>query len=247
MHSLLLAATLLTGIGDADTTYLYRALFVRAAPGELVALMELYEQRMPVFEEGSGQPFVLRHRQGDQWDLMYLFPMESFGHYWSSEQTERRGAAAARAGLADDAFERRTLELVSWREELFVRGPPLETVRAALEAGTLFHLEIFLALPGKRSALVREREMENAYLAAVGRPTNLIFVRAGGAAWDAFTLGVYRDLAHYAEGDAVPPDQANAAARAAGFESASRIGTYLRTLMSSHHDTIGRIEQRGGR
>jgi hypothetical protein len=241
MQSLLIAAALLTGIADADTTYLYKALFVRAAPGELLSVMALYEDRMPVFAAGAAQPFVLRHRQGDHWDLMYLFPIGSFARYWSDEEADRRAAAAAESPLSDDEFERRVLTRVSWREELFVKGPPLETVRAALQGGTLFHLEIFLALPGKRAALLREREMENAYLAAVGRPTNLIFTRAAGAAWDAFTIGVYRDLAHYAEGDAVPSDQADAAARAAGFEASSRIGTYLRTLMSSHHDTIGRI------
>ena len=241
MHSLLVAATLLAGIADADTTYLYKALFVRAAPGELLTVMQLFEERMPVFAAGAGEPFVLRHRQGDHWDLMYLFPMESFTRYWSDGQAERRRAAAANSPRSDDAFERRVLERVSWREELYVKGPPLEAVRAALEGGTLFHLEIFLALPGKRAALLEEREMENAYLAAVSRPTNLIFTRAAGAAWDAFTIGVYRDLAHYAEGDAVPSDRADAAARAAGFEASSQIGTYLRTLMSSHHDTLGRI------
>jgi hypothetical protein len=81
MHSLLIVATLLTGITDADTTFLYKALFVRAAPGELLSVIELYEDRMPVFAAGASQPFVLRHRQGDHWDLMYLFPIESFAHY----------------------------------------------------------------------------------------------------------------------------------------------------------------------
>ncbi|UCF39764.1 MAG: hypothetical protein JSW43_08440 [Gemmatimonadota bacterium] len=241
MPSLLIALALMVGTADADTTYLYKALFVRAAPGELVSLIELYEERMPVFEAGAGRPFVLRHRQGDQWDVFYLFPMESFERYWSEGQAARRAAAAAGSPRSDHEFERLVLQRVAWREELYVKGPALETVRAALEGGTLFHLEAFIAVPGKRAELLREREMENAYLAAVGRPTNLIFTRAAGAAWDSFTIGVYRDLAHYAEGDAVPAEEADAAARAAGFEAADRIGTYLRTLMSSHHDTIGRI------
>ncbi len=241
MHLLLLAATLMAAATDADTTYLYRALFVRAAPGELLGVMQLYQNRMPVYEAGAARPVVLRHRQGDQWDVMYLWPMRSFAHHWSVEQVERRATAAASSGVSDEEFESRVLERVAWREELYVKGPPPEIVRGLMEGGTLFHLEIFLALPGKRQELLREREMENAYLAALGRPTNLIFTRAAGAAWDAFTIGVYRDLQHYAEGDAVPPEQADAAARAAGFEAANRIGTYLRTLMHSHHDTIGSI------
>ena len=60
---------------------------------------------------------------------------------------------------------------------------------------------MFDAVPGKLDELVREREMENAYLAAVGRPRNLIFRREFGAAWDAFTIGAYRDWRHYAERD----------------------------------------------
>jgi hypothetical protein len=97
---------------------------------------------------------------------------------------------------------------------------------------------MFQALPGRRADLFREREMENAYLKAVVRPQNLIFVRDQGAAWDLFTIGFYRDLKHYAESADIPEAAQEAAARSAGFESASRIGPYLRTLISSHHDTL---------
>ena len=64
------------------------------------------------------------------------------------------------------------------------------------------------------------------YLAAVGRPRNLIFRREFGAAWDAFTIGAYRDWRHYAERDLVTPDQARAAAVAAGFASDQAIGLH---------------------
>ncbi|UCG85023.1 MAG: hypothetical protein JSW71_13885, partial [Gemmatimonadota bacterium] len=73
----------------------------------------------------------------------------------------------------------------------------------------------------------------------IDRPQNLIFTRAAGAAWDSFTLGVYRDLKHYAESADIPQELQQQAALAAGFEGADRIGTYMRTLIQRHNDTLG--------
>ncbi len=42
----------------------------------------------------------------------------------------------------------------------------------------------------------------------------------------------------YAESADISEAAQDAAARAAGFESESRIGPFLRTLISSHHDTL---------
>jgi hypothetical protein len=80
--------------------------------------------------------------------------------------------------------------------------------------------------------------MENAYLRALKRPENLIFVRDQGASWDLYTIGAYRDLKHFAESAGIPEADQETAAKAAGFESANRIGPYLRTLISLHHDTL---------
>ena len=80
--------------------------------------------------------------------------------------------------------------------------------------------------------------MENACLKALKRPENFIFVRDQGVAWDLFTIGAYRDLKHFADSASIPETEQDAAAKAAGFEAANRIGPYLRTLISSHHDTL---------
>ena len=53
------------------------------------------------------------------------------------------------------------------------------------------------ALAGKQYELLKEREMENAYLKALKRPENLVFIRDQGASWDLFTVGTYRDLKHF--------------------------------------------------
>jgi hypothetical protein len=97
---------------------------------------------------------------------------------------------------------------------------------------------MFHALPGRLSDLEREREMENAYLRALSRPQNAIFVRDQGGSWDLFTIGFYRDLKHYAESADIPETSQESAAKAAGFEGARAIGPYLRTLIGSHHDTL---------
>jgi hypothetical protein len=165
---------------------------------------------------------------------MLLFPIGSYSDYYSSERVARREKAAR--------FARSVLERIrdstGWQEDVFVSGPPLAEVRSGFAAAGFFHVEMFHALPGKRSDLSREREMENAYLRALNRPQNLIFVRDQGAAWDLFSVGFYRDLKHYAESADIPEASQEAAAKAAGFESARHIGPYLRTLISSHHDTL---------
>jgi hypothetical protein len=128
--------------------------------------------------------------------------------------------------------------LVAWREELLVRGPDLDTVRDRIEGAGYYHVEMFVALPGKRNELLGQRRMENDFLRRIERPENLIFVRVGGASWDLFTLGVYRDLKHFAESADVPEEIQEQAAVAAGFDRADRIGTYLRELIAYHNDTL---------
>lgn len=223
----------------APSPYLYKTMFVRAAPGKLLDLIALYKERMPVYDaSGDARPFWMRHSQGDQWDLMLLFPMESWSAYYGSERIARRNRAAAQSRLPQADFARRFYELAAWHEEVFVEGPPLDTVRKQFEGAAFYHVEIFISLAGKQGELRKQREMENAYLAGMGRPTNLIFTHDQGAAWDLFTIGFYRDLKHYAESADVPPAKQDAAAKAAGFAGADAVGPYLRTLIASHHDTL---------
>ena len=163
---------------------------------------------------------MLRHSQGDFWDLMLLEPIAGYAEH-----------------IGDRPSEPATLELVAWREDGFYRGPPWSTL-AAYETSSLFHVEMFVALAGKRAGLVEQREMENIYHGALKRPTNAIFVRELGASWDCFTIGAYDSWKHYAEQDDIAEEDAERAAKAAGFDGAATIGTYLRTLIRSHHDTL---------
>jgi hypothetical protein len=238
MIALLLAALLAAGSPQSGDGYLYRTLLVRAAPGELLELIDLYKERMSVYEAAGEQPYWMRHTQGDQWDLLLLFPMGSFADYYAAERIARRDRAAEASGHSEAAFQSELDARIAWREEVYVLGPALQVVDSAFAGAGYFHLEAFIALPGKREALLEERHMENAYLAGIDRPLNLIFTRVAGAAWDLYTIGFYRDIKDFAGSADVPAQLAETSARAAGFEGADRIGTYMRTLIQWHRDTL---------
>lgn len=235
MRTVLLISVLFlipSGANAAGSGYLYNAKFVQAAPGKLLALIDHYKSRMSGYSTaGDEPPMWIRHSQGDKWDLMLLFPMGSYGEYYRADRVAKRQKA-------EQAVEEKFRELVAWQEDLIVYGPPLADLRAAFAKAAFFHLEIFQSLPGKQADLYKEREMENAYQKALGRPENYIFVRDQGASWDLFTLGFYRNLKHYAESADIPEKDQESAAKSAGFEASNRIGPYLRTLIAVHHDTL---------
>lgn len=228
------------GPPSAEPATLYKTTFVRAAPGKLLDLISLYKERMAASDaSGDERPFWWRHTQGDQWDLMLLFPMGSYSEYYSSERAARRKKAAGASSLSPEEFMRKLNACSAWREDIFVLGPPLESVRKAFDGTAYYHIEIFIALPGKQEELFKEREMENIYQVATGRPENMIFVRDQGAAWDLFTLGCYRDLLHWASSPDISKEKRAAAARQAGFSDPDEIGPYMRTLIDMHRDTMG--------
>lgn len=240
MLAVIAAASLLAGPVPAvqQAPIVYRTVFLQAAPGRLMELVELMRSTLPVYQRaGLPAPLLARHTQGDRWDILLVEPVESLEAYYSPAGV-RRWDEAAGAGLTVADVRRRLDPLVAWREELLVSGPPLEEFqRRNAEAG-FYHLEIFIALAGMRDSLHRERLMEDDYSRRMGRPDNLVFRRIGGAAWDEYTIGYYRDLQHYAAPSGRTPAEENAAAVAAGFPSSSEIGATLRRYIALHHDTL---------
>jgi hypothetical protein len=219
--------------------FLYRVALIRAAPGRLLDLIELLkEERDLLADIREPMPYWMRHTQGDQWDLMILYPMGSFYEYYEPERTKRRNEYGVWKGLSYEQLQFEADLLTSFREEVFVRGPAPEILQEAFGRNAFYHAEMFVALPGRRARLLEERRMENRYLRILGRPENLIFVREAGGPWDSFTLGFYRDLQHYAEAHELRSEDEEMAARAAGFEGADRIGNFLRSLILYHHDTL---------
>lgn len=221
---------------------LYRFVMIQAAPGKLPDLIDLYRQRVPVIVAGGDEaPIFVRHSQGDRWDLLVIFPSGSYTDYYSRERIARRDEAARGSGLDGGAYLRRMYELIAWHEDVFVHGPPLAELRAYLTGTTVAHFEMMQALPGKRDELIAERQMESAFNSLRGRPAMLTFTHDQGAAWDVITLDAWRDWRQYGELQMVPADVSEAAAKKAGFASADAVGVYMRSLISTHHDTLGTI------
>ncbi len=240
MRKLILFVLLFLCSAVAESADLYKIMMVRAAPGRLFDLIDMYRARMPVYDaSGDERPLWMRHTQGDQWDLLFIFPLGSFSEYYSPERVARRDRAARDAGMPQPEFAKLFYQNAAWHEDVYVEGPPLDTLKKTYAGAGFFHAEMFIALPGKQDELLKERGMENAYGKAVGRPENFTFVHDQGAAWDVISLGFYRDFDHFAETRRVSAADANAAAKAAGFEDADHVGPYLRTLIATHHDTLG--------
>ncbi len=252
MLTLSLALTLLTtasspmqtGLASARQapTELYRFVLIQAAPGRLLDLIDLYRRRLPVIAAGGDEPpFIVRHSQGDRWDLAVIYPSGSFTAYYSAERVRRREDAARASGVSSEQFANEFYDLVAWHEDVYVEGPPLREFRDYMKSVGLVHLEMFQALAGKRDALIEERQMESAFNRARSRPEALLFTHEQGAAWDVITLDGFRNWRHYAESETIPPEVSDAAAKKAGFANADAIGPYLRSLIALHHDTLGTV------
>jgi hypothetical protein len=242
MLQLLFALNLLAGPQPAPSPELYRFVLIQAAPGRLLDLIDLYKKRIPVIAAGGDEvPFIVRHSQGDRWDLVVIYPSGSFTSYYSADRVRRREGAAAASGVTGEQFAKQFYDLVAWHEDVYVEGPPLAAFRDYVKDVGLVHLEMFQALAGKRDQLIAERGMESAFNRARARPEALLFTHEQGAAWDVITIDAFRNWRHYAESETIAPDVNEAAAKTAGFANADAIGPYLRSLIALHHDTLATV------
>jgi len=214
---------------------LYRVITVRAAPGEFAAWLGQCDAiRTAYVKRGDRAPFILRHTQGDHWDLMLIEPWGSFEEYLAPERTAKRQAAPE----AMTVLRRWLDDAPAFREDLFAIGPPVETLEKLFAENGFYHVEMFHALPYKKAELLEQRRMENDYLARTGQPTNTIWVGISGSDVDAFTIGFHESLATFAAGSPMTDEEKNAAAKEAGFEGVDQIAPYLRSLISRHQDTL---------
>lgn len=238
--ALSLSALLAVAPAAAQETAAYRTVMVQAAPGELLPLIELYkEERAYLASLGEEPALWMRHTQGDFWDLFLLYPMASMSAYWAPERLARIASGRTPSGRTGAELAREIDARVAWRQDLFVDGPPHAEVKAAWGAAGFYHVEMYEGLAGKREELVKERHMENAYAAALGRTTTKVFTRIAGSSSDGYTLGFYKDLKAYADQPETTREQQEAAAKAAGFRGADHIGPTLRTFILRHWDTMG--------
>lgn len=213
---------------------LYKVTLLRAKPGVLLELIDVIKTDISSYENyQSGQPYLLRHSQGDHWDLMIINTIESLDTYFSKAESEKR----SKSGSLEKPYGHSYFDLLSSQEEAIVAGPDAKDFQSAMDEFNLFHIEIFTALAGKQAELLKQREMENVFYSKFDHRPNFIFTRVFGPSWDIFTIGWYKDLHDFAGPD-VPFEIEDKAAKDAGFEGVNYIGSYLRSLLLEHHDTL---------
>jgi len=217
--------------------YLYQVTTLRADSGKLSELLDwLAEMKTSSYYKDSGDlpPFVMRHSQGDQWDLMIIKPMESWTKFHSRPAANRREKAQSKHAEEIVAGS----VLIAFSEDHFAYGPSLSEFESAFAQSGFFHIEMFMAEAGKASELLKQRLMENAYLAATGQSPNMIFHCAAGSDVDVFTIGFYESLEAFAAPAPASDEEKEVAAKAAGFANRADLSFYLRSLISGHHDTL---------
>lgn len=210
---LLLCSLTLSAVSQADS---YLVSTLRASPGQLEQLlMKAQDYREAV----KGNVLLMRHSQGDHWDLLLLEPLPT-----SLERPSSHPDFSA---------------LVDFQESFSATSDtPFTQLRKESDAAGLYHIEMFNALAGKHAALIDQRQRENQYLAATGQTSNAVFVSQFGSDVDVFTIGFHKDMAALDAGPTVSNSEAEAAARKAGFKNRADLGYYLRSLIIGHHDTL---------
>lgn len=222
---------------DSEGDFLYKVTTVRAATGSLSDMLDsIGELKATDYFADSGEPapLVMRHSQGDQWDLLIITPMNSWETYYDHAAIERRRGAA---GSFEKTLANRAT-LIAFSEDHFAYGPSFSTIQNAFKKNSFFHIEMFKAAAGKSAELLEQRRMENVYLAATGQTKNMIFRRAAGSDVDAFTIGFHQSLEAFAAPANVTDEEKDTTAKSAGFKELSDISFYLRSLISGHQDTL---------
>jgi hypothetical protein len=222
---------------ELEGDYLYKVTTIRAATGAFADLLEWEAQlNESEYYEDAGQerPLLMRHSQGDQWDLMVIVPMQSWSNYHSESATKKRSHASAKYADLVAAGQ----NYFAFYEDHFAYGPAWPALEDAYSANAFYHIEMFEAAPGNADALLEQRRMENNYLAATGQIPNMIFRRAAGSDVDIFTIGFHPSFEAFAAPAAVTVAEKEVAAKAAGFKGLSDLSFYLRSLISGHHDTL---------
>lgn len=216
----------LLAIASTANAEQYLITHYRAAPGNFPALLDLHTQTDLNFYNGSA-PVLMRHSQGNHWDLMVLTKLNPACEEQVPCKTMLEGLDNAAADLVD--FEHRFVARseTSW-----------EMIQKQNETAGLYHIEMFSAAAGKHEVLLRQRHIENDYLARTGQQTNVIFTVAMGSDVDAFTIGFHESMKAFAETPDLPAEACEQAAVEAGFRNRADISFHLRELIVGHHDTL---------
>jgi hypothetical protein len=201
-------------------------------------LVDLYLNTPPAADE-SARPIILRHVDGDDWDLAVLQPL--------GKETVLRVTPTREMQETMEKFR----PLRAQHTDTYAVGPAWAETRTALlgesgsssaqarptaTAGTASSNEIdvvtvYRALPGHRDQL--ESVLKRLALADPGRTVTLQHME--GAAWDFVTVTRYASWSDLGNADTGSP---NEQFRAQGFTSPEAVSLALREHVAEHRDTI---------
>lgn len=224
MRNLMMVASVILATLTAHAEE-YRVTQLRAAPGNLPELLAIMSET-PWNNLPGGRPVIMRHSQGNHWDLMLL--------------GKPRGACLSKS-CADtaDMLQSKIDALVDFELSFIATSETTWDELGALNASTgLYHIEMFQAGAGKHKALMRQRVIENDFIERIGQKPNVIFDVSFGSDFDVFTVGFYPNLQVYAKPANVTQEQSEAAAIAAGFKNRADVSFHLRELIVGHQDTL---------
>lgn len=210
-----------TPTAPAGGAELYHVHFVKAAPGKLVELIDAYVNA-PADPQSSAPPVILRHREGDDWNLLVLEPL-------GAQVTLR--AVPPSADLQQ--FLTRTRGLRAQHNDTFTIGPAwaearklvLGDERAESSGGTggVYVVSVFRSLPGHRDQL----EGVLRKLAAEEPGRTLTLQHLEGASWEYLMISRYDSWTAFGESEQKLGGQAPGPAALA-------LGEHL----AEHHDTV---------
>jgi hypothetical protein len=200
--------------GQAATNEeLYHVRFVKAAPGQLAALTAA-ELKFPPDPNNPEPPIILRHAEGDDWQLLVISP---FG----KDETIR--AEQPNAALQPWLTQMRTLSVR--HDDTITQGPAWADAKKLLlgdgQPGAVYVVSTFEPVPGHRDQLLT---------ALTTGPTatpssTLVLTHREGAAWTFLAIDRYASWTAFGEA------MQKQAAQTPGPTTASE-------HFATHHDTI---------
>ncbi|MCP4459060.1 MAG: hypothetical protein GY816_13710 [Cytophagales bacterium] len=177
MKRFLLLLLIVTSMSLQAQDQLYKVSLFRAKPGSLLELIDVLKKDMKLYENNQKvTPYLLRHSQGDHWDLMLIFPIPSLDIYFSMNFS----ASTMSRNWLEKPYGDPFYDLVAFQEEAIVKGTETDAFGKSLEEFNLFHIEIFTSLVGKQKELLDQRNAENIFYSEIDHRSNFIFTRVFG-------------------------------------------------------------------
>jgi hypothetical protein len=199
---------------------LYHVHFVKAAPGKLLELIDSYASA-PQDPESSAPPVILRHREGDDWNLLVLRPV-------GPEVTLRAVPPSAEL----QQFLTKTRGLRAQHNDTFAIGPPwpearklilgAESAESSGGASGVYVVSVFRSLPGHRDQL--EGVLKKIAAEEPGR--TLMLQHLEGAPWEYVMIVRYDSWTAFGESEQKPGGQPGST------------GLAMQEHLAEHHDTV---------